>query len=159
MVKLSFNDQSMSIGCVGKLGHLSGFLWHYLLNTQYAPRTTRNVCYPSKEAARKYYWKVQLVSMKKILAYGNSCPKWTLHKLWDLRNTELSVALWSFYLSWYVPNGCEIKSHNQFQKHGRAIHSFIKSHNQFQKHGRAIHCLLLQPFQENKLLNRSARTV
>ncbi len=28
-----FNNQSMSIGCVGKLGHLSGFLRHYLLNT------------------------------------------------------------------------------------------------------------------------------
>ncbi len=27
----TFNDQSMSIGCVGKLGHLSGFLRHYLL--------------------------------------------------------------------------------------------------------------------------------
>ncbi len=26
-----FNDQSMSIGCVGKFGHLSCFLWHYLL--------------------------------------------------------------------------------------------------------------------------------
>ena len=28
----TFNDQSMSIGCVDKLGHLSGFLRHYLLN-------------------------------------------------------------------------------------------------------------------------------
>ncbi len=27
----TFNDQSMSIGCVGKLGHLSGFLRHFLL--------------------------------------------------------------------------------------------------------------------------------
>ena len=27
----TFNDQSMSIGCVGKLGYLSGFLRHYLL--------------------------------------------------------------------------------------------------------------------------------
>ncbi len=27
----TFNDQSMSIGCVGKLGHLSGFLRNYLL--------------------------------------------------------------------------------------------------------------------------------
>ncbi len=27
----TFNDQSISIGCVGKLGHLSGFLRHYLL--------------------------------------------------------------------------------------------------------------------------------
>ncbi len=39
MVKLSinlvfmstFDNQSMSIGCVGKLGHLFGFLQHYLL--------------------------------------------------------------------------------------------------------------------------------
>ncbi len=28
----TFNDQSMSIGCVGKLGHLFGFLRHYLLS-------------------------------------------------------------------------------------------------------------------------------
>ncbi len=27
----TFDNQSMSIGCVGKLGHLSGFLRHYLL--------------------------------------------------------------------------------------------------------------------------------
>ncbi len=27
----TFNDQSMSIGCVGKLGHLSGFHQHYLI--------------------------------------------------------------------------------------------------------------------------------
>ncbi len=27
----TFNDQSMSIGCVAKFGHLSGFLRHYLL--------------------------------------------------------------------------------------------------------------------------------
>ncbi len=27
----TFNDQSMSIGCVGKLVHLSGFLTHYPL--------------------------------------------------------------------------------------------------------------------------------
>ena len=27
----TFNDQSMSIGYVGKLGHFSGFLRHYLL--------------------------------------------------------------------------------------------------------------------------------
>ncbi len=26
----TFDNQSMSIGCVGKLGHLSGFLRHYL---------------------------------------------------------------------------------------------------------------------------------
>ncbi len=26
-----FDNQSMSIGCVGKLGHLFGFLRHYLL--------------------------------------------------------------------------------------------------------------------------------
>ncbi len=26
----TFNDQSMSIGCVGKLGHFFGFLRHYL---------------------------------------------------------------------------------------------------------------------------------
>ncbi len=34
----TFNDQSMSIGCVGKLGHLSGFLRHYLLNVIHDPR-------------------------------------------------------------------------------------------------------------------------
>ncbi len=28
----TFDNQSMSIGCVGKLGHLFGFLRHYLLN-------------------------------------------------------------------------------------------------------------------------------
>ena len=28
----TFNEQSISIGCVGKLGHLSGFLRHYLLS-------------------------------------------------------------------------------------------------------------------------------
>ncbi len=28
----TFDNQSMSIGCVGKLGHLSGFLRHYLLS-------------------------------------------------------------------------------------------------------------------------------
>ncbi len=28
----TFNDQSMSVGCVGKLGLLSGLLRHYLLN-------------------------------------------------------------------------------------------------------------------------------
>ncbi len=27
----TFDNQSMSIGCVGKLGHLFGFLRHYLL--------------------------------------------------------------------------------------------------------------------------------
>ncbi len=30
----TFDKQSMSIGCVGKLWHLSGFLRHYLLNTE-----------------------------------------------------------------------------------------------------------------------------
>ncbi len=30
--KSTFDNQSMSIGCVGKLGHLFGFLRHYLLN-------------------------------------------------------------------------------------------------------------------------------
>ena len=30
----TFNDQSISIGCVGKLKHLSGFLRHYLLKVQ-----------------------------------------------------------------------------------------------------------------------------
>ncbi len=29
----TYDNQSMSIGCVGKLGHLSGFLRHYLVNT------------------------------------------------------------------------------------------------------------------------------
>ncbi len=29
----TFNDQSMSIGCIGKLQHLSSFLWNYLLNS------------------------------------------------------------------------------------------------------------------------------
>ncbi len=33
----TFNDQSMSIGCVGKLGHLSGFLRHYLLILEDSP--------------------------------------------------------------------------------------------------------------------------
>ncbi len=28
-----FNDKSMSIGCVGKLGHLFGLLRHHLLTT------------------------------------------------------------------------------------------------------------------------------
>ena len=28
----TFDNQSMSIGCVAKLGHLFGFLRHYLLN-------------------------------------------------------------------------------------------------------------------------------
>ncbi len=28
----TIDNQSMSIGCVDKLGHLFGFLWHYLLN-------------------------------------------------------------------------------------------------------------------------------
>ena len=28
----TFDNQSMSIGCVGKLGHLFDFLRHYLLN-------------------------------------------------------------------------------------------------------------------------------
>ncbi len=28
----TFDNQSMSIGCVGKLGHLFGFLRHYLLS-------------------------------------------------------------------------------------------------------------------------------
>ncbi len=31
VIMSTFNDQSMSIGCVGKLGHFSGFLRHYLL--------------------------------------------------------------------------------------------------------------------------------
>ncbi len=30
-VMSTFDNQSMSIGCVGKLGHLFGFLRHYLL--------------------------------------------------------------------------------------------------------------------------------
>ncbi len=30
----TFDNQSMSIGCIGKLGHLSGFLRHYLLITE-----------------------------------------------------------------------------------------------------------------------------
>ncbi len=29
----TFDNQSMSIGCVGKLGHLFVFLRHYLLNS------------------------------------------------------------------------------------------------------------------------------
>ena len=29
----TFNDQSMSIGCINKLGHLFGFLRHYFLNS------------------------------------------------------------------------------------------------------------------------------
>ena len=29
--KSTFNDQSISIGCIGKLGHFPGFLRHYLL--------------------------------------------------------------------------------------------------------------------------------
>ncbi len=29
----TFDNQSMSIGCVGKLGHLFGFLRHYLLTS------------------------------------------------------------------------------------------------------------------------------
>ncbi len=32
MTTSTFKDQSMSIGCVGKLRHQSGFLRHYLLN-------------------------------------------------------------------------------------------------------------------------------
>ena len=28
----TFNDHNISIGCIGKLGHLSGFLRHYPLN-------------------------------------------------------------------------------------------------------------------------------
>ncbi len=32
----TFDNQSMSIGCVGKLGHLFGFLRHYLLSIKYS---------------------------------------------------------------------------------------------------------------------------
>ncbi len=31
VIESTFDNQSMSIGCVGKLGHRSGFLRHYLL--------------------------------------------------------------------------------------------------------------------------------
>ncbi len=40
----TFDNQSMSIGCVGKLGHLSGFLRHYLLIFAALPFVTK-VCY------------------------------------------------------------------------------------------------------------------
>ncbi len=38
----TFDNQSMNIGCVGKLGHLFGFLRHYLLNTLLYNFTTGN---------------------------------------------------------------------------------------------------------------------
>ncbi len=48
----TFNEQSISIGCVGKLGHLSGFLRHYLL-TSLGSNLARVMVLFNQESAHK----------------------------------------------------------------------------------------------------------
>ncbi len=49
----TFHDQSMSIGCVDKLGHLSGFLRHYILSIDvWCPMYVWWICIISAEMFR-----------------------------------------------------------------------------------------------------------
>ncbi len=58
----TFDNQSMSMGCVGKLGHLFGFLRHYLLISNKLSKRhmlfhcERNVITRDRHVSQGYFW-------------------------------------------------------------------------------------------------------
>ena len=102
----TFDNQSMSIGCVGKSGHLFGFLRHYLLRLQgtYATKWSKNqtplhisLNNPTARPSFKKLYDTFWPSDQRFQKYV-TCEKWPL-----MAELKLNVAEFAKFCIFFIP--------------------------------------------------------
>ncbi len=89
VIKSTFDNQSMSIGCIGKLGHLFGLLRHYLLigsisnEGHFCHATLNNSCY--KLTDFYFLWNLLNLYLNRMPMLGMSVTELPCEKSLDVK--------------------------------------------------------------------------